>query len=91
MCLDEREHELKCYESIATYDDNLCIAAQDPGQIIQILKEDYKLKIKRDGPLNHHFDGDYSRDKDKTLVCQPKKYIDRLLESYQSMFEQDLH
>ena len=32
---------------------------------------------------------DYARDKDKTLVCQPKKYIDRLLESYQSMFKQD--
>ena len=33
---------------------------------------------------------DYTRDKDKTLVCQPKNYIDRLLESYQSMFKQDL-
>ena len=25
----------------------------------------------------------------QSLVCQPKKYIDRLLESYQSMFKQD--
>ena len=81
--------ELKCYEYIGTYDDDLCIAAEDPGQIIQILKEDYKLKVKRDGSLNHHFGADYSRDKDKTLVCQPKMYIDRLLESYQSMFKQD--
>ena len=70
-CVWMRENkELKCYEYIATYDDDLCIAAQDPGQIIQILKEDYKLKVKRDGPLNHHFHADYSRDKDKTLVCQ---------------------
>ena len=81
--------ELKCYEYIATYDDDLCVAAQDPSQIIQILKEDYKLKIIRDGPLNHHFGADSSRDKDKTLVCWPKKYIGRLLESYQSMFKQD--
>ena len=79
---------LKWYENIATYDDDLCIAAQDPGQIIQILKEDYKLKVKRDGPLNHYFGADYSRDMDKTLVCQPKKCIGRLLESYQSMFKQ---
>ena len=63
---------------------HLCIAAQDPGKIIQTLKEDYKLKVKGDGPLSHHFGADYTRDKDKTLVDQPKKYIDRLLESYQS-------
>ena len=65
------------------------VGLKDPGQNIQILKEDDKLKVKRDGPINHHFGADYSRDKDKTLVCQPKKYIDRLLESYQSMFKQD--
>ena len=83
--------ELKCYEYIATNDNDLCIAAQDPGQIIQIIKEDYKLKVKRDGTLDHHFCANYSRDKDKdkALVCQPQKYIDRLLESYQSMFKQD--
>ena len=79
---------MKCYEYIATFDD-LCIAAQDPGKIIQLLKEDYKLKVKGDGPLSHHLGADYTRDKDKTLVCQPKKYIDRLLESYQSMFKED--
>ena len=60
---------IKCFEYIATYDDDLCIAAHNPGQIIQILKEDYKLKVKRDEPLNHHFGADYTRDKGKTLVC----------------------
>ena len=80
----------KCYEYIATYVDDLCIAAQDPGQIIQIVKEDDKLMVKGDGPLSHHMGVDYTRDKDKPLVCQPKKYIDRLLESYQPIFKQDL-
>ena len=38
-CVWMRENkELKCYEYIATYDDDLYIAAQDPGQIVQILK-----------------------------------------------------
>ena len=78
----------KCYESLATYVDDLCIAAQDPGKIIQTLKEDYKLKVEGDGPLSHHLGADYTRDKDKTLVCQPKTYIDRLIESYHSMFKQ---
>ena len=89
-CVWMRENKnLKCYEYRATYVDDLCKAAQDPGKIIQILKEDYKLKGKGDGPLSHHLGADYTRDKDKTLVFQPKKYIDRLLESYQSMFKQD--
>ena len=42
--------DLKCYEYIATYVDDLCIAAQDPGKIIQILKEDYNLKSKEMDP-----------------------------------------
>ena len=42
-----RENQkLKCYEYVATYVDDLCIAAQNPGNIIQTLKEDYKLKVK---------------------------------------------
>ena len=68
---------LKCYEYLAIYVDDLCIAAQNPGQIIQTLKRDYKLKVKGDGPLSHHLGADYTRDKDNTLVCQPKKYIER--------------
>ena len=89
-CVWMRENKnLKCYEYIATYFDDLCIAAQDPGKIIHKLKEDYKLKVKGDGPLSQHLGADYSRNKERTLVCIPKNYIDRLLESYQSMFKQD--
>ena len=89
-CIWMREnHKLKCYEDVAAYVDDLCIAAQTPGKIIQTLKEDYKLKVKGDGPLSHHLGADYTRDKDKTLVCQPEKYIDMLVHSYHSMFKQD--
>ena len=89
-CIWMRENQkLKCYEYVATYVDDLCIAAQDQGKIIQTLKEDHKLKVNGDGPLSHHLGADYTRDKDKTLVCQPKKYIDRLVDSYHSMFKQD--
>ena len=82
-CIWMRENQkLKCYEYVATYVDDLCIAAQNPDKIIQTLKEDYKLKVKGDEPLSHHLGVDYTRDKEKTLVCQPKKYIDRLVDSY---------
>ena len=60
------------------------------AKIIQTLKEDYKLKVKSDGPLSYHLGATYTWDKDNTLVCQPTKYIDRLGDSYQSMFKQDL-
>ena len=78
---------MECYEYIATYIDDLWIAAQDPAKIIQTLKEDYKLKVKGDGPLRDHLGAVYTRDKDKILLCQPKKYINRHLEPYQSMFK----
>ena len=89
-CVWMRENKaLNCYEYLAIYVDDLCIAAQDPGQIIQTLKEDFKLKVKGDGPLSHHLGAAYTRDKDNTLFCQPKKYIERLAESYHSMFKQN--
>ena len=54
-CIWMRENKnLKWYEYLATYVDDLCIVAQDPAKIIQTLKEDYKLKVKGDGPFSHH-------------------------------------
>ena len=63
-CVWKREQKnLKCYEYIATYVDELCIAAQDPVKIIQIIKEDHKLQVKGDGPLSHHLGADYTMTK----------------------------
>ena len=82
---------MKFYEYLATYVDNLCIAAQNPCKIIQTLKEDYHVRVRGDRPLCYHLGADYTRDKDKTLVCQLEKYIDRLIEFYHSRLKQDLH
>ena len=39
LCIWMRENQkLKCYEYVATYVGDLCIAAQNPGKIIQTLK-----------------------------------------------------
>ena len=40
---------LRCYEYIAVYVDDLCIAAESPSAIIQIFKSKYHLKVKEDG------------------------------------------
>ena len=40
---------LRCYEYIAVYVEDLCIAAESPSAIIQIFKSKYHLKVKGDG------------------------------------------
>ena len=67
------------YEYIAIYVDDLLIASEKPQQIIQDLKENFKLKFKGHGPLEYHLGCDYKLDKDSTLVAQPTKYINKIL------------
>ena len=52
-----------------------------------ILKEEYKLKLKSIGPLSYHLHSGYTRDEDGTLVADPRKYVDKILESYEKMLE----
>ena len=74
------------YKYIVMYVDDLLIASEEPKKIIQDLKEKFKLKIKGDGPLEYPLGCDYKLDKDGTLVAQPTKYINKILESYKKMF-----
>ena len=64
----------------------MCIAAQNPKELINILKTKYQLKTKGDGPLTYHLGADYYQDPDGTMVCQPKKYIEKLKETYLGLF-----
>ena len=45
---------LRCYEYIAVYVDDLCIAAESPSAFVSIFNTKYHLKVKRDGKLNYH-------------------------------------
>ena len=74
------------YEYIAIYVDDLLIASEEPHKIIQDLKEKFKLKIKGDGPSEYHLGCDNKLDKDGTLVAQPTKYINKIVDSYKKMF-----
>ena len=84
-CVWLREMKDK-YEYIAIYVDDLLMASEEPQKIIQDLKEKFKLKIKGDSPLDYHLGCDYKLDKDGTLVTQPTRYINKILESYKKMF-----
>ena len=46
----KKNNKLSLYEYIAVYVDDLCIAAQGPKEIINILKSKYIFKVRGDGP-----------------------------------------
>ena len=77
---------LRCYEYIAVYVDDLWITAESPSPIISILETKYYLQVKGDGKLNYHLSADYFEDPDGTIVSQPKKYIDKSADIYKRLF-----
>jgi hypothetical protein len=76
------------YEYIAVYVDDLAIVAVDPLSIINQLKDRFKFQLKGVGPLEYHLGCDFFRNVDNTLSYGPKKYIKKMLESFEQMFGQ---
>ena len=80
---------LRCYENIAVYIDDLCIAPEFPSPNIQIFKSKYHLKLKGDCKLTYHLGADSFEDPDGSFVSQTKKYIDQLADTYKRLFNDD--
>ena len=57
----------RCYEYIAVYVDDLCIAAESPSAIIQIFNSIYHLKVKGYGELTYHLGADYQKEHQKSF------------------------
>ena len=77
-----------CYEYIAVYVDDLAIAAKDPQAFCNELKKKYNLKLKGVGPLEYHLACTYKKDPDGTLAADPRRYVNKILESYERMFKE---
>ena len=77
-----------CYEYIAIYGDDLAIAAKDPQAFCNELKKRYNLKLKGVGPLEYHLGCTYKKDPDGTLAADPRRYVNKILESYERMFKE---
>ena len=77
-----------CYEYIVVYVDDLAIAAKDPQAFCNELKEKYNLKLKGVGPLEYHLGCTYKKDPDGTLAADPRRYVNKILESYERMFNE---
>ena len=65
---------------------DLAICMKDPQVFCDTLKEMYKLKLEGVGPISYHLGCGYTGDDDGTLVADPRKYVDKILESYEKMF-----
>ena len=74
------------YEYIGVYVDDLAIVAHDPKEITNILETKYKFKLKGTGPIKYHLGMDVYRDSTGTLCISPKKYIDKMVQSYEQFF-----
>ena len=74
------------YEYIATYVDDLAIAAKDPESITNTLMNKYKFKLKGTGPIKFHLGCDFWRDTDGVMCMAPLKYIEKMVASYEFMF-----
>ena len=77
-----------CYEYIAVYVDDLAIAAKDPQAFCNELKKKYNLKLKGVGPLEYHLGCTYKKDPDGTLAADPRRYVNKIFESYEMMFNE---
>ena len=77
-----------CYEYIAVYVHDLAIAAKDPQAFCNELKKKYNLKLKGVGPLEYHLGCTYKKDPDGTLAADPRRYVNKILESYERMFKE---
>ena len=77
-----------CYEYIAVYVDDLAIAAKDPQAFCHELKKRYNLKLKGVGSLEYHLGCTYKEDPDGTLAADPRRYVNKILESYERMFKE---
>ena len=77
-----------CYEYIAVYVDDLAIAAKDPQAFCNELRKRYNLKLKGAGPLEYHLGCTHKKDSDGTLATDPRRYVNKILESHERMFKE---
>ena len=74
------------YEYMAVYVDDLVCAARDPGKIMETLMSKYKYKLKGVGPVDYHLGCDFGRDPDGMLWFGPRRYVKKMVESYEQLF-----
>ena len=74
------------YEYIGVYVDDMEVAARVAKKVIDEFTETYNLKVKGTGPIHYHLGCDFYRDAQGRLCISPKKYVEKMVDSYKNMF-----
>jgi Reverse transcriptase (RNA-dependent DNA polymerase) len=74
------------YDYLGVYVDDLTIVSNDPQAIIADLANKYRFKLKGTGPIQFHLGMDFFRDADGVLCISAKKYIDKMVSSFERLF-----
>ena len=74
------------WEYLATYVDDLYLAANEPEKIVEALKDQHKFALKGTGPVSFHLGVNYFRDSNNTLCCDAKKYMEKILQGFVRIF-----
>ena len=64
----------------------LLLIMKNPREYLDRLVNVHKYKLKGDEPLSFHLGCDFGRDPDGTLYYKPKKYIQKMVSTYEKMF-----
>ena len=70
-------------EYVAPYVDDLLCTMKDPRSFLDCLIQVNKYKLKGDKPLAFHLGCDFGHDPNGTCYFQPKKYISKMLSTYE--------
>ena len=66
--------------------DNLAIASKDPNTIIGMLTNTHDFKLKGFGPIKYHLGMVFHHDEHGTLRISSRRYIDKMVDTYQQLF-----
>jgi len=78
--------DVDLYEYIAVYVDDLAIAMKEPDGFVEFLVTVHNFKLKGSGSIAFHLGCDFFREDDGILCMAPRKYIDKMIANYESMF-----
>ena len=74
------------YEYVAVYVDDLMIVSKDAAAIIKALTDKCSFKLKGTGPISFHLGCDFYRDEDGVLCMEPKKFINKCMDTFERLF-----
>ena len=75
------------YNYVLVYVDDLMHISNNAKEFFEILEKVYKFHLKGVGPPEYHLGGDFTRDKDGTLVWGTKSYVQKMMMAFEKMFE----